>query len=95
MIVPYGLYHGVPEHYVSLSWLGAVLFYYAMSLGLRNKKYRWLAILTMLLTVIHVFVMDLSSLNPVYRMVSFLALGLILLVVSWVYARCRRQVHSG
>jgi len=91
VIIPYGLYHGVPQNYVSLSWLGAALFYFAVSLILKNRKYRWMAIWTMFLTVIYVFVIDLARLNPAYRMVSFLALGLTLLAVSWAYARYRRQ----
>jgi len=91
VIIPYGLYHGVPRNYVSLSWLGAALFYFGMSLALKNRKYRWMAIWTMFLTVIHVFVIDLARLNPAYRMVSFLALGLTLLAVSWAYARYRKQ----
>lgn len=95
VVVPYGLYHGVPQNYVSLFWLGAALFYFAMSLLLKNRKYRWMAIWTMLLTVIYVFVIDLAQLSSVYRTVSFLALGLTLLAVSWVYARRRRQKDEG
>jgi LPXTG-motif cell wall-anchored protein len=50
-----------------------------------------MAIWTMFLTVIHVFAIDLARLNPAYRMISFLALGLTLLVISWFYARYRRR----
>lgn len=91
VIIPYGLYHGVPPNYVSLSWLGVALFYFAVSLILQNRKYRWMALWTVFLTVIYVFAVDLAGLNPAYRMVSFLALGLSLLVVSWMYARHRRR----
>lgn len=91
VVVPYGLYHGVPQGYVSLSWLGATLFYFAMSLILGNRKYRWMAILTMFLTVIHVFAFDLLRISPIYRMILFLVLGLTMLVVSWAYARYRKR----
>jgi len=91
VIIPYGLYHGVPANTVSLSWLGVALFYFAVSLILQNRKYRWMALWTVFLTVIYVFAVDLAGLHPAYRMVSFLALGLSLLVVSWMYARHRRR----
>jgi hypothetical protein len=55
VIIPYGLYHAVPKNYVSLSWLSAAVFYFIMSLILKNKKYRWMAILTIFLAVIYVF----------------------------------------
>ena len=95
VIIPYGLYHRVPRDYVSLSWLGAGFFYYGMSIVLRNRKYRWMAILTLFLTILHVLVVDLAGLNPVLRMISFLALGVGLMVLSWLYARNRRQASHG
>lgn len=91
VIIPYGLYHAVPKNYVSLSWLGAAVFYFLMSLLLKNKKYRWMAILTIFLAVIYVFVVDMARLEAGYRILSFLALGVVLLVISLLYARSRKQ----
>lgn len=96
VIVPYGLYHGVPASYVSLSWVAAAGFYFALSLTLQNQKYRWMAILTMLLTVVYVFAIDLGRLSPVFRIVSLLVLGVALLAVSLMYSRHRRaNTHGG
>ncbi len=91
IIVPYGLYHAVPAPYVSLSWLGAALFYFFMSLLLHNKKYRWMAMLTLFLTIIYVFFVDMARLEAGFRVLSFLALGVILLLTSWLYARARQK----
>ncbi len=91
LIIPYGLYHVVLRNYVSLSWLGAALFYFLMSLMLKNKKYRWMAILTLFLAVLYVFAFDLARLEPGYRILSFLALGVVLLVTSLLYARSRKK----
>jgi hypothetical protein len=91
LIVPYGLYHAVPRNYVSLSWLGAAVFYFLMSLMLRNKKYRWMAILTLFLAVLYVFAFDMARLEPGYRIMSFLALGVVLLATSLLYARSRKK----
>lgn len=91
VVIPYGLYHAVPKSYVSLSWLGAAVFYFIMSLILRNKKYRWMAILTIFLSVIYVFAIDMARLEAGYRIVSFLALGMVLLVISLLYARSHKK----
>jgi hypothetical protein len=94
VIIPYGLYHAVPKNYVSLSWLGAAVFYFVISLILKNKKYRWMAILTIFLAVIYVFVVDMARLEAGYRILSFLVLGVVLLVISLLYARSRKQVSA-
>jgi uncharacterized membrane protein len=86
-ILPYALYHSVPEGYVSLSWLGVALFYYLISVALKNKKYRWMALLTLVLTIAYVIIVDLVKLEPTYRILSFVVLGVVLLMVSVVYTK--------
>ena len=92
--VPYGLYHTVPPAWVSTSWLLAAGVYFGVSLWLRNRKYRWMAMGTVFATVVYVFIVDLSRLAPAYRIVSFLVLGVVLLVISLCYGRSRRQGGS-
>jgi hypothetical protein len=93
--LPIGLYLAVPRQFVSLSWVGASLFYFAMSVLLKNWKYRWMGILNFLLTAGYVVLVDLAKLDLVYRIISFVGLGLVLVVVSFVYAdRRRRRVRQ-
>jgi uncharacterized membrane protein len=40
------------------------------------------------------FLYDLRNLETLYRILSFVALGLILLSVSWIYSRFREQVEK-
>ena len=90
-VLPYALYHVVQQNYVSFSWLGLALFYYIASRFLHNnRKYRWMALLTTLLTVIYVFAVELVGLDPAIRIASFLVLGIALLAVSMIYTRKRR-----
>ena len=90
-VLPYALYHMVPGRYVSISWLGLALFYYISSRLLNNnRKYRWMALLTTLLTVLYVFTVELIGIDPTLRIVSFLVLGVALLTVSMIYSRKRR-----
>lgn len=89
--IPYGLYHTVPPAWVSSSWLAAAGLYFGVSILLRNRKYRWMAIGTVFATVGYVFVVDLARLAPAYRIVSFLVLGVALLVISVFYTRHRQK----
>ncbi len=86
-IFPYALYHIVPKNYVSLSWTLVALTYYVMSVILKNKKYRWMALLTFLLTVLYILFVGTTDLDPTYRIVSFVFLGIVLVLISVLYAK--------
>ncbi len=87
LFLPYALYNSVQPHLVSVSWLILAAFYYGASRVLKSRKYRWMALLTMSLTILYVFIVDLTTLDPVVRIVSFLAVGSVLLGISMIYSR--------
>jgi len=87
VIFPYALYHTVPPELVSVSWLALSAVYYLFSRLLHLRKYRWMALLTTGLTILYVIFVDLVGLEPAYRIISFLVLGVSLLVISMVYSR--------
>jgi uncharacterized membrane protein len=91
VVFPYALYHLVPGRYVGLAWVGLALAYYLLNLVVRSPKYRWMGHATLLLTMLYVVVLGISRFEPVYRIVSFLALGTVLLVVSLSFTRLRRR----
>ncbi len=93
-IFPFALYHSVPKNYVSLSWLAVALVYYVISLVLKNMKYRWMALLTFLMTALYLIIVGITKLEPTFRILSFLALGFVLLVISFIYARTRFKSGS-
>ncbi|NJD21521.1 MAG: DUF2339 domain-containing protein [Melioribacter sp.] len=89
-IFPYALYHIVPKDYVGLSWTIIAICYYVMSIILKNKKYRWLALLTFLLTVVYIVFVGTTNLDPSYRIISFMFLGIVLLAISILYAKRKK-----
>jgi uncharacterized membrane protein len=93
-IFPFALYHALPRGYVSISWVGVALFYYAMSILVKSRKYRWMAFLTLLLTIGHVLLVDSVTLEPAYRILSFLVLGAVLFWISLKYAKKRARSTS-
>jgi len=50
---------------------------------------RYLAMLVFAFTILKVFVVDLATLDRVYRMLSVMALGVLLLIASYLYQRLR------
>ncbi len=93
-VIPYALYHSVPAGYVSISWLVVALLYFLMSRFLNNRKYRWMALLTTALTIVYVVFVDLVGVDPTIRIVSFLVLGVALLVISMLYSKRRLKGES-
>ncbi len=90
-MIPYSLYHIVPSGYLGLSWVAVALFYYLISITLKNKKYRWMALLTLLLTVFYILIIGIARLDPVYRIISFMVLGVVLLITSIIYTRMKTK----
>ncbi len=90
VFVLYGLYHAVPSQYVTMSWAGAAVVYFLISVALRNIKYRWLAINSMVVTITYLFMRDLTRLESKYLVPAFLSVGIAALAISLYYARTRR-----
>ncbi|MCW5971053.1 MAG: DUF2339 domain-containing protein [Blastocatellales bacterium] len=81
---------------LSLLWLvyGAGLLLYGI--WRRNRIFRWAALGLLAVTIAKVFLVDLASLDRIYRIISFFALGAMLLVISYLYQRAlRRNGGSG
>ena len=72
---------------MSALWMayGAVLM--VAGFRLRQSFLRWLALALLGITTVKVFLVDLSQLERIYRVASFLALGVLLLAISFAYQR--------
>ena len=67
---------------------GAML---VVGLARHNRLLRWLALALLGLTTVKVFLFDLSALDRVYRIISFIVLGAILLAVSFLYQQRQQR----
>lgn len=78
----------------SLAWgaYGSLLIVVGLWRSLASL--RWIGILTIGLTVLKVFFVDLSALGGIYRVVGFLVLGVLLVAVSYLYQRGREQAPT-
>lgn len=81
---------------MTLSGAWVVLSAGLMSVGLwqRDRLLRIQSIVIFFLAILKVFLYDLSFLETAYRIVSFLALGVILLFVSYLYQKYRSVIFG-
>lgn len=87
VMVLYSLHQAVPAQFVTLSWAISAMLFFVLSVLIRNIKYRWLAIITMILTVFYLFLVDLQNISLGYRIVALLFISVISLGISIFYTR--------
>lgn len=81
----FALYHAVPGQFVTLSWTLAALLYFILSIILKNVKYRYMALGTMISTAFYLFIVDLSRIEIIYRILALLFLAAISIGISIYY----------
>jgi uncharacterized membrane protein len=78
--------------FLSTSWLLYSIGLMGVGIVRRVRTLRVIAIVLFGVAILKIFFYDLSFLETLYRIVSFLGLGLILLTVSYLYQRYRSVI---
>ncbi|MBC8320579.1 MAG: hypothetical protein H8E34_07645 [Bacteroidetes bacterium] len=81
------LFYLIPARYVTLSWTVAALLYFILSLVLKNIKYRYLALGTMIAAALYLFIVDLARIELAYRIIALMFLALISIGLSIYYSK--------
>ncbi|MBC8191488.1 MAG: hypothetical protein ISR87_13265 [Candidatus Marinimicrobia bacterium] len=89
--LPFALWKAIPHEWVAFPWLGVTLLYYGLSVMLKSQRYRWMGHLTLIATIIYTILLATMGMEPGQRILTFLALGVVLVTVSGVYTRIRKQ----
>ncbi len=76
---------------LSVIWTVLASAFIGVGLARDFAPLRFLAMALFGLTVLKVFLVDLSSLGGIYRILGFIGVGLVLLAVSFLYQRGRRK----
>lgn len=78
----------------SVAWLiysiGLIIF----GILKRMKQVRYIALAILGITILKVFIFDLSFLNQLYRIISFMGMGVILLSLSFFYQKYSEQIKK-
>jgi uncharacterized membrane protein len=84
----------VRRGYLTAAWGAEALVIFAATLPLAERSYRWFSLALLLLCVGRIVAVDIWTLDPLGRIISFLALGAALLLVSFLYARYREFLRK-
>jgi hypothetical protein len=91
IMVLLALLHSVPKQFITLSWTVAALLYFLLSLVLKNVKYRYMALGTMICAAIYLFLIDLAKIEILYRVLALLFLAAISIGISMYYTNRIRK----
>jgi hypothetical protein len=94
LMVLIALFHAVPRHFVSLSWTMAGLLYFLLSIMLKNVKYRYMALGTMICAAFYLFIVDLARIEIIYRVLALLVLAAISIGISIYYTNRIKKTDS-
>ncbi len=75
------------QYSYSTAWLALGVVLLAIGFALRSQPARFLALGVVALTIAKVFIVDTASISGIYRALSVIGLGVVLLAIGWLYQR--------
>jgi uncharacterized membrane protein len=84
---------GAEQYTYSIAWLAFGVALLGIGIAANSQRARLASAAVIALTIVKAFLIDMSTLTGVYRALSFMCLGLVLVAIGWLYQRVlfRRQ----
>jgi len=84
---------GLEQYTYSIAWLAFGVVLLGIGILFNSQRARLASAAVIALTIMKAFLIDMSTLTGVYRALSFMCLGLVLVAIGWLYQRIlfRRQ----
>ena len=80
--------------YLTASWSVFALILFMAGMMLRERVYRWLGLAVLLCSLGRVVIFDVWKLETLYRILSFMALGIVLLVLGFIYNKYQEKIRE-
>jgi uncharacterized membrane protein len=80
--------------YLTASWSVLALILFTTGLSLRERMYRWIGLGVLACALGRVVLFDVWKLETVYRILSFMALGIVLLVLGFIYSKYQEKIKE-
>ncbi len=80
--------------YLTASWSLLGLGLFTAGFALQEKIYRWLGLGVLGCALGRVVLVDVWKLETTYRILSFMALGIVLLVLGFIYNKYQEKIRS-
>ncbi|MEP7352297.1 MAG: DUF2339 domain-containing protein [Acidobacteriota bacterium] len=88
------LFNKISGGMLTLSWTLEAVTLLVAGFAVRERMLRLSGLTVLLICIGKVFFYDLRNLDTVYRILSFIGLGVCLLLVSWIYTRFKDQLQK-
>ena len=87
---------GAEQYTYSIAWLAFGVILLGIGILFNSQRARLASAVVIALTILKAFLIDMSTLTGVYRALSFMCLGLVLVAIGWLYQRIlfRRQAAA-
>jgi uncharacterized membrane protein len=78
---------GAEQYTYSIAWLAFGVALLGIGISVNSQRARLASAVVIALTIVKAFLIDMSTLTGVYRALSFMCLGLVLVAIGWLYQR--------
>jgi uncharacterized membrane protein len=78
---------GAEQYTYSIAWLAFGVVLLGIGILFNSQRARLASAVVIALTILKAFLIDMSTLTGVYRALSFICLGLVLVAIGWLYQR--------
>ena len=79
---------------LTVSWAALAAALFAVGFALRERMHRWLGLGILACAVGRVFLSDVWKLEQIYRILSFIALGVVLLALGFIYNKYQDKIRQ-
>ncbi len=80
--------------YLTAAWAALALLIFNVGFLLRERLYRWVGLGILGFALVRVILFDVWRLETVYRILSFMALGIVLLLLGFIYNKYQEKIKE-
>lgn len=80
--------------YLTATWSALALILFLCGMAFHERMYRWTGLGILAVAVGRVFIFDVWKLQTLYRILSFFALGIVLLVLGFIYSKYQEKIRE-
>jgi hypothetical protein len=85
---------GAGGFYLTASWSALAFALFGSGVVLREKMYRWVGLGILAAALGRVVVIDVWTLRTIHRVLSFMALGIVLIVLGFIYIKYEERIRK-
>ncbi len=88
------IYHLVPASFITVTWASVGIVYFLISWVLHNVKYRYMALGTIIVAVVYLFIVDLATIELVFRVLALMLIAAFSIGISIYYSKIKGKTKE-